>query len=659
MRNIVQCNGRTFTNDDIISGECHIARSLLSSSLEIETLEFEVYSTDTTLVNFEVDSQVVYIYNDVRIRTFFLQEVTREGKYRYAFKAISAAGVLDKRDYYGGIFSGQTVKEVVADICKSFPITVSANVAGIKLYGWLPISTRREALAQVLFAISATIKDDVNGRFTISGLSQEQTRVVSRDDTSDSAKVKYNTSAIDVVVIEHQYVEGTEEAKLFEGITSNGDVITFEEPCHSLVAKGFNITEQGANYAIVTSGSGTLTGKKYIHSTREVKGKRQTRDITVDNERNVRVEDATLVSLVNSRAVADRLADYYAQSERIVTDVSYGFDDAGDVLSQYHPYDDKMVQTCIESLDIKMSGQLIANMTSIVGYIPPDISQIEYFDKYEILTGTGSWKAPNGAKNARAILIGGGDGGTNGKDGESGGDGHELGNPDREGKGGKGGEPGTPGNGGKILQVEIDATQSYTYSVGAGGAIGQPGIATTFGLFSSDSGTSNDGGFTELISKVTYAKKGLPGVAGGDGGNAESNGKDVETWTGGLGGEGASEGGVSAKGGGGSGAAKGNNGKNGTSAFIRRTQGNYFPFGGNGARGADAITAEPQQEYGCGGSAGHGGGGGGGGGSASNNSLGNSGDDGSGGNGGNGSAGTAGNPGCIIVYYSLPKPVTP
>lgn len=662
--NTIQCNGRMFDDDSIVSGECYIVRSLLASSLEVETLEFSVYSTDPTLSQFSVDSEVILSHNSQRIKTFFLQSVSRKSKYIYQFEAVSAAGVLDKRDYYGGIYTGQTVRGVVADICKNFPVSVASNVAGIKLYGWLPISTRREALAQVLFAISAAFVEDATGNFTVAGLSHEQTREIPESETSENSSIEYISPAIDVIVLEHQYTEGQEEITLFEGTTSAGDIITFSEPCHSLVASGFTITEQGANYAIVSSGSGKLTGKKYVHSTREVKGKRtQARDAG-QNENKIRVEEATLVSLVNSRAVADRLAEYYACAERIVADVAYQADDAGDVLSQYHPYDGNMVQTCIESLDITLSGRLLAKMTSLVGYIPPDISQIEYYDTFEILTGTGTWTAPKGAKNARAVLIGGGDGGTNGKDGTGGRNGHVTGNPSAEGKGGKGGEPGIPGNGGKILQIEIDATQSYAYKSGAGGAVGELGTATTFGAFSSADGTANDNGYTDIINKKTYARKGLPGVAGGDGGDAENNGDDVETWKGGQGGEKDTLNGYSANGGGGSGAAKGSNGKDGTDGYMDRwSTGNpnnpygYLARGGHGGKGADAVSPDFYPEYGSGGSAGHGGGGGGGGGTA-NGSSDTSSNDGRGGDGGAGSAGTPGKPGCIIVYYSLPRKET-
>lgn len=677
--NTIQCNGRMFDDDSIVSGECYIVRSLLASSLEVETLEFSVYSTDPTLSQFSVDSEVILSHNSQRIKTFFLQSVSRKSKYIYQFEAVSAAGVLDKRDYYGGIYTGQAVRDVVADICKNFPVSVASNVAGIKLYGWLPISTRREALAQVLFAISAAFVEDATGNFTVAGLSHEQTREIPESETSENSSIEYISPAIDVIVLEHQYTEGQEEITLFEGTTSAGDVITFSEPCHSLVASGFTITEQGANYAIVSSGSGKLTGKKYIHSTREVKGKRtQTRTVD-ENESKIRVEEATLVSLVNSRAVADRLADYYACAERIIADVSYQADDAGDVLSQYHPYDGNMVQTCVESLDITLSGKLLAKMTSLVGYLPPDITQIEYYDTFEILTGSGTWTPPKGAKNGRVVLIGGGTGGqsaTAGKNGER---------PPRKGStvtadGGEGGIGGAAGVSGKIYQTEIDLEAPVSYQCGTGGPggiysadlqnSGKPGTATTFGALSSELGSVSDSGFTNPIDKTQFAIPGINGLDGGKGGNAlggiegdrhrrSESGEDVLQWKGGQGGEGDHrpiEEGLYPRtysGGAGGGAAYGENGKDGEE-FSHSGD-----LHGNGGDGANAHQRGGERKYGQGGPGGNGGGGGGAGGKGyypaykddpeetllSEKA----------GTGGQGTAGEPGGDGCVIVFYSLPR----
>lgn len=654
----IEYNGKTYTDDDILSGECYIARSLLSSTLEVETFEFSLYSKDTKLVDFVVDSKVVFYNDGKRVKTFFLREVKRSGKYVYDFYAVSIAGVLDKRNYYGGIYNGQTVGTVVRDIFGSLPISIASNVTNIKLYGWLPVSTQREALAQVLFATSAVLAEDTSGNYSISGLSRVSKRTVGEDETSYDVTIEYTTSAIDVVVLEHQYAAGNEEVTLFEGTTNSGDVITFSEPCHSLVASGFSITQRGANYAVVTSGSGKLTGRKYIHSTREVKGKPTTRTLSDDAHR-VRVEDATLVSLVNSRAVADRLADYYARSERIVSDITYKDDNAGDVLSQYHPYNDTMVQTCVESLDITLSGKLLAKTSSLVGYIPPDISQIEYYDTYQILTGSGTWSAPKDSKNGRAVLIGGGYVGNPGENGESG----------KASDGGAGGAGGTGGAGGKIYQVDIDLEgRSYNYNCAL------PSGDTTFGGYSSASGQSSESGYNNIITGQTYAKAGSTGLSGGRGGNGgkgdyntDWSDENIEAKSGES--VGSNQGGKHtssikntfaesfAGGGGGGGAAYGQNGGDSPRAPIINRGGTR---GGYGGKGADAmqITASGLL-YGTGGTGGNGGGGGGGGGAASDLDSSMRPDyppePGIPGEGGTGSQGSEGAPGCIILFYSIPK----
>ena len=59
--------------------------------------------------------------------------------------------------------------ELVAEIC-TIPYIIQSKFAGIKLYGWLPVATRRANLAQVLFAIGAHAKTDQNGVLRIESL---------------------------------------------------------------------------------------------------------------------------------------------------------------------------------------------------------------------------------------------------------------------------------------------------------------------------------------------------------------------------------------------------------------------------------------------------------------------------------------------------------
>lgn len=680
--------GRTFTDDQITAGQCYLSQSLLSSSLEIDTFDFSVSSDDPTLVDYQQDAPLQYYRDDVFIGTYFVQQVNRVSRKIYDFSCVSVVGLLDKADHYGGIYAGQTVEEVVTDICKGFTVTFAANVKRIKLYGWLPVASARENLAQVLFATSSTITVGADASILVKGLDDTVKSQIGEDRLSLDSSVQYDPFVTKVVVLEHQYVKSTEEKKLFEGTTSAGDRIIFSEPMHTLKSTGFSVTEAGDNYAIVSAGSGTLTGQTYTHTTREMVGTPPTRAAT-NIENIIRVEDATLISLANSRAVADRLAEYYTHTQHIVTNMDYQTEQAGQVVNIQHPYNAEKTLACVESMDITLSKRLSAQTSALVGYLPPDISQIEYYDTFEILTGSGTWTAPKGVKNLRAVLIGGGTGGQSATAGEDGGI------PPRKplntitAKGGAGGIGGKGGKGGNIFQAEITAKagDSFSYQSGAAGVsgaydattqnLGRAGTASVFGSLSSASGTPSDIGYTNPFSGETYAKRGEDGVNGAAGGASvypsnrntySENGQDVLTWTGGRGGlcylnpSDATGWTQYHSAGGGGGAAYGSNGEDGQNADQDYTGPDGQKQRMKGGNGGNATLRGTVVKYGQGGEGGNGGGGGGANGKAYFPaeqgdpedyilSLGTP-------EGGAGTAGGAAGAGCIILFYSLPQPVT-
>ena len=143
---------------------------------------------------------------------------------------------------------------------------------------------------------------------------------------------------------------------MFNGTTSADDKITFDDPCYDLEATGFEIKESGANYAIVTAGSGVMNGKKYTHVTRQIITPTNTRSrsLVEQSDNTVKVENATLVSLVNANAVAERLAEYYSHNERINNKIAIKRETPGDVVQISHPYGGE-VTGCVESADVTVS----------------------------------------------------------------------------------------------------------------------------------------------------------------------------------------------------------------------------------------------------------------------------------------------------------------
>lgn len=510
-------------------------KELRADALEADTLDITVLSESGTIRYFDKNEKVEFFRSSRRVGTYHLQSVTRVGPKLYTLSALSAVGLLIVRPHRGGIYTGQTVAEVVAEICGDIPVLIETVYRNIKLYGWLPIASARDNLRQVLFAIGAWLHTDENGTLRVQKLWDGTASVIDFNSVdSRNIHVKHLDPVSAVAVTEHQYIAGTEDVTLFEGTAQQGDVIEFDEPAHTLTAEGFTILESGANYAILSAGTGKLTGKSYIHNRRVV-----TRTVTEGVAENVEpITDATLVSLVNSSAVAQRMAAYYACREQLTVDVNPVAEHAGHVVSLWNEWDKQQTLACIASRETKISGLLKSRTSALVGFLPPQPESSEYFDERVLLTGSGTWTVPEGVTTYTKVLIGGGQGGKHGGKGE---DGKQRTASWSEGmytrynwsgylpgaisKGGVGGEGGV---GGKVLVETVnDATpgESIAYSCGAAGAgattdgaEGENGTATTMGGSSSDSGSSSDIGYTDPVTGEVFAAKGDTGIAGGDSG---------------------------------------------------------------------------------------------------------------------------------------------
>ena len=718
---------RDASKDDMRLDYCSAFQevALDESNLSFDTVSAEVY---TKTVGEQLaalpDNTPIVIYRNNAIKARFVKRgVSRIGPNTYSLIGRSPMGALTGMIHSGGIYTGQTVDEVVKEICGSIPILVKTVYAETKLYGWLPYAngkdrSARDNLVQVLFAIGAYLRTDLNGVLRIEPLWDGTASTISVDRSYSGGTAKYDSTVSAVAVTEHQYIAGTDEKELFSGTSQQGDIIPFSEPMHALTATGFTILESGANYAKISSGSGSLKGKTYIHNTRLV-----TQTVTENAAENVKsVTDATLVSLVNSSAVAKRLADYYKCRETITNGIVSGQEKPGHVVSVYHPYDKKMVSACIVSLDTTMSGTLKSEMAALVGFLPPQPETSEYYDERVLLTGSGEWTVPEGITEIRAVLIGGGE---SGEDGKPGGSSiitsrtmEPYTNPAsasfQGSAAGVGGTGGKGGFGGKVLDqtIDVSALKKIGYTCGKSIANGAAASETVFGNLSSADGAASLLGFVDPVTQEVFAKKGEDGEDGAKGGSGTANGLSTSKAVGGVGvtaksdsvsakgkgysvntstvrfeylcnatvsNQGAAGGGAGGKGGGGLDGSRGGNARQRSSPIGNCGQGSnpalpqfyanvYHATGGRGGNGGTGKNAEA---YGSGGGGGGGGGGAGATGTASINANasvtsvdGNtwtptfarlSNTEGAWANGGSAGTGGSGKPGCIIIYYRKKK----
>lgn len=716
----IDISGQTVENRDIKSGSCFLGNAIVGEALSVDTLkatldcsqerptlfapadagkmltcEDEVFGVrpyytvlvfDPTLYSY--GTPVTYYHDDALIGQFFLSSVKRVGKFTYDLDCVSAVGLLDNSTHYGGLYTGQTLQTILADIVGGLmEYTVDAALKTIPVYGWLPVATRRDNLHQLLFATGVSLRKDATGKVWITTLSEAEKAALDNARVFDGGSIDYHTPATSVEISEHAYIafSGDERVTLYEGevaaeplvtpkgSTVSGSLILFDGPMHNIRVDNGSILESGVNYAVLGPSSDCkLTGQAYTHTTRIISRPEPGTRLVQNKDNTVSVTDATLVSLANSENVAERVTAYYTAAKTVKEDIVVGVERPGDAVTYTDPFDEQD-SGFIQSMDISMSQVLRAKTEIVSGFHPTPAGN--YYQNYRLFTAGTLWTVPASCKGKiRVVIIGGGDGGSGGEQGERG---TTAVNGVGYGKSGAGGTAGQGGNGGKINIVTLKATlgQSFTVTVGAGGTGGaggadrsihdapgegvapQPGTAggaSTFGSYSSRDGRPSSAGFANQFTGVVYGTPGAAGIAGGPGQGDDGSQPTITyngvTYRAGAKGNNVQDGSYYGLGGLGGGAAAGANGANGGNGNQQEGINKDFFEGGDGGRGATPVAGKNATQYGAGGAGGHGGGGGGGGGPARSWSTSKE-WPGQGGLGGAGSAGGNGKAGCVIVYY--------
>ena len=665
--NVIDYSPYNFDDSSIVSGSVAMSNALMFDTLNPDELEVEVVSNDTgkrklltvdrewyttvdnrgyvlmtnDLRQFTYGDPVLYYYDGVLQGKYYIRSVDRLSVDHFKLSAFSAVGMWASIQHFGGIYDGDTAGSVIADLLTGFTYTIDPDVAAVPLYGYLPIASVRDNLQQVLFAIGASLMKNSSGNPHFKFLQGVPTIPVSDERIYIGGKLNYKTPATSIRVTEHSYYISSYdvEVSLFDNTdgsgTADNKLVTFDEPCHNLVATGLTLGANGANYAYVT-GTGTLTGKKYTHTQKIF----SVPTGASGEPSEAKIEKATLVSPVNSANVAARVSDYKGTAEEVACGIVMDTDDIkpASLITFTDPYGDA-TQGFVATMNITMSGKSKADCTIVKNYVPSHFGN--NFTSFQLFTTNGTYTATKNG-TIRIVLCQGGKGGDGGFSGSRG----------DCGEAGVGGSSGNGGSAGKVFVTDINVTvgQTFAYTIGTGGSAGvggywdynatpysqvpptagSEGTHSTFGIYSSVGGAVPTNGYLNILSGLVYAENGEDGIDGANGGGAGQRGNDVTyggtTWTGGN--FAPAKGSLSASGGGG--AAYGANGIDASTSSSYNT----------GGRGANALMRTVSANLGCGGVGGNGGGGAGAGGFDRSicwgSAIGFGGDGSNGNNGGNG-----------------------
>jgi len=467
-------------------------------------------------------TKVHFISSGIYAGEFFSKNVERIGRTQYRINAISAVGLLDRQVHKGGIYTGETFASVVAEILgTAYSYTIDDDVAAQKVYGWLPYGTKRSNLHQLIMAYGVQIiKQKFYGimQFTFLKASEDdELQTIPKERLFYGGSVNYNEPASHIEVVEHgyHYMSSVEDETLLDNTADYVDhiMVVFDHPVYAdsiHQAEGSNLTihQKNTNFAVV-SGVGQLLGKPYIHTTKVIT-KENPDDVV---EKNVRVEEATLVTMVNGDNVLDRLAQYYFNSMLVTQDIVVNEEKCGGRYRLWNSYQEAMVGF-IMRMSTNYSSFRRAQCEIIENYIPVGWGAA-YTQRQEIALTDGasvSWPIPDGITRVRVVLIGYGDDGAAGEDGQDGGYAEGATPPE----GGAGGAGGAHGAGAKVYGQTVSTEGLTELILTSSGRASRCAAGTQ--LITSADGASSDTGYYDEMSGQIYALPGVDGIAGAAGG---------------------------------------------------------------------------------------------------------------------------------------------
>ena len=263
-----------------------------ANSVELYSLGDDATINEADFVHGQVVTlQTGMDLNDGLIASLRLDYLERTGKYTYVLHCVSTVGFLADKQHLGGMFTGESVKNILADILGAtysstsgsyylynvyengslvFTYYISHELGDITLTGWLPVASQRDNLIQLLFATGGSLLTR-SGQLYFEFVVAQARRSIPSSDLYIGSNVINGDNVTDCILTEHAFiVDGTLDPEtLYEDLSLSVTdyLVTFNGPYHTLTASGgLTINDSGCNYAVVT-GLGTLTGIPYVHTT--------------------------------------------------------------------------------------------------------------------------------------------------------------------------------------------------------------------------------------------------------------------------------------------------------------------------------------------------------------------------------------------------------
>lgn len=306
----------------------------ISTQISINTADFTLDSKSSMEYSFQAKQPLSVYFNGELKATTFVKKSTRKSKRLWSIQGEDYIGLMDSMPFYGGIYNNKNVVGLLNDIFEwqeetqttKIPYKLDEVFANETVTGYIPFTTRRDALMQVAFAIQAVVDTSNSDVVKVFALEKDVKQTIPLNRIMQGQNFADDETVTGVEVTVHTYKPITKTIDVYDATESGTGqkiFVKFREPLHdlSIMNGSFAVDEKGnelkhTNYAVINANAGCiLQGQQYEHTTRT---RRQDNPVVLASEieKVVAIESATLVSQYNIDKIIDKCYNWLIKTNQ-------------------------------------------------------------------------------------------------------------------------------------------------------------------------------------------------------------------------------------------------------------------------------------------------------------------------------------------------------
>ncbi len=300
----------------------------ISTEIKINTCDFVLDSKSNIEYSFQAKQPLSIYFSGDLYATTFVESSARSARFLWSVKSEDYIGLMEDVPFMGDIYVNKVAYSLLEDIFKTakVPYTINEELKSVTVSGHIPVTTCRNALMQVAFAVQNVVSTAMSDKVNVFALDNSEKQTIPR------SRIKQGISFIDETVVTgveltvHTYEPKSAYSEDGEIIRENAIVaynakedgvetnvlVKFDEPLHSLYSLNEGeILESSANYALINAYSENfrVIGFGYEHTTQTKRKKRS--DVgALTIEKVIPITDATLITASNANTVLESCFDW-------------------------------------------------------------------------------------------------------------------------------------------------------------------------------------------------------------------------------------------------------------------------------------------------------------------------------------------------------------